>query len=63
MLSLEELASRFADPDRRYGVFQIIHGGAEDPARAEFYDRRGFAGIVGNIAYNRRFPEDRGTPN
>ena len=59
MLSLEELVSRFADPDRRYGVFQIIHGGAEDPARAEFYDRRGFAGIVGNIAYNRRFPEDR----
>ena len=46
----------FGEPDRRYGVFQIIHGGAADPSRAEYYDERGFAGIVGNIPYSREFP-------
>ncbi len=56
--SFETIAAGFRDPDRRYGVFQIIHGGAADPGRAEFYDRRGFAGIVGNIPYNWDFPED-----
>ncbi len=53
-----EIAAGFRDPDRRYGVFQIIHGGAADPGRAEYYDRRGFAGIVGNIPYNWDFPGD-----
>ena len=48
----------FRNPDRRYGVFQIIHGGAADPSRAEYYDKRGFAGIVGNIPYSRDFPDN-----
>ncbi|MBQ7153789.1 MAG: hypothetical protein IJR83_07655 [Clostridia bacterium] len=48
----------FSAPDRRYGVYQIIHGGIVDPATAEWYDRRGFAGVVGNVPYSWDFPHD-----
>ncbi|MBQ5972966.1 MAG: hypothetical protein IJL69_02100, partial [Oscillospiraceae bacterium] len=58
MKDLERLTENFRDPDRRYGVCQIIHTGVQDLSRAEYYDRRGFAGIVGNVDYGRRFPDD-----
>ena len=45
MKDLERLTENFRDPDRRYGVCQIIHTGVQDLSRAEYYDRRGFAGI------------------
>lgn len=51
-------SKRFRDPDRRFGVYQIIHSAAADPARAELYDRRGFAGVVGNVQYTRDFPDN-----
>lgn len=51
--------SRFTDPDRRFGIYQIIHSGvAAGEPLAESFDRRGYAGIVGNISYNRKFPQD-----
>ena len=56
--SFDKIAAGFRDPDRRYGVYQIIHGGAASPDLAEVFDRRGFAGIVGNIPYNWDFPHD-----
>ncbi|MBO4217562.1 MAG: hypothetical protein J5940_06430 [Clostridia bacterium] len=49
---------KFREPDRMFGVYQIIHGGAADLSRAELYDRRGFAGVVGNVPYTRDFPEN-----
>ena len=58
MSMITRYGEQFRDPDRRYGVFQIIHGGAADPSRAEYYDERGFAGIVGNVPYARDFPDD-----
>lgn len=53
----ERLAA-FRDPDRRYAVYQIIHGGACDQSRVAHYDERWFGGIVGNIQYTRGFPDD-----
>ena len=53
----------FREPDRRYAVYQIIHGGAQDVSRVDFFDRRWFAGIVGNIAYDRTFPENENAWN
>ncbi|MDD7773788.1 MAG: hypothetical protein PT954_05105, partial [Eubacteriales bacterium] len=58
MDKLHRYAKPFADPDRRYAVYQIIHGGAADPALAKHYDALGFGGIVGNIPYTRAFPHD-----
>ena len=48
----------FTEPDRRYAVYQIIHGGAADASRAAYYDERWFGGIVGNIPYTMQFPDD-----
>ena len=59
MDKINDLRSGFKDPDRRYGVYQIIHGGAADPSRAAHFDECGFAGIVGNIPYSREFPENK----
>lgn len=50
---------QFRDPDRRYAVYQIIHGGASDQSRVDFYEKRGFAGIVGNINYDFSFPDNK----
>lgn len=58
MDKLHRYEKPFADPDRRYAVYQIIHGGAADPALAKHYDALGFGGIVGNIPYTRAFPHD-----
>ena len=58
MDKINDLRSGFKNPDRRYGVYQIIHGGAADPSRAAHFDECGFAGIVGNIPYSREFPDN-----
>ena len=48
----------FVRPERRYGIYPIIHGAvAGDLSRAERLERLGFAGIVGNVPYGRTFPE------
>lgn len=56
----EDIGAGFASPDRRYGVYPIIHGGSARPELAEVYDRGGFAGIVGNVSYGAGFPDDAG---
>ncbi|NLE54047.1 MAG: hypothetical protein GX617_03835 [Lentisphaerae bacterium] len=49
----------FVRPERRYGIYPIIHGAvAGDLSRAERLERLGFAGIVGNVPYGRTFPDD-----
>lgn len=60
MKKLEQFCGGFASPDRRYAVYQIIHGGAANPDRAEYYDERWFGGIVGNVPYRMGFPDDDG---
>jgi len=52
------LIDSFKEPDRRYAIYQIIHGGIADPALADRFDRCGFGGVVGNIPYNYSFPDD-----
>ena len=58
MKDYDRFIERFKNPDRRFGVYQIIHGGAADLSRVDLYDRRGFAGVVGNIPYTYEFPDD-----
>lgn len=58
MEKLHRYEKPFADPDRRYAVYQIIHGGAASPELAAHYDELGFGGIVGNIPYTTDFPND-----
>ncbi|MBQ8642686.1 MAG: hypothetical protein IJ480_10785 [Clostridia bacterium] len=58
MSQIEKLAQSFREPDRRYAVYQIIHGGAADAERAAYYDERWFGGIVGNVNYPADFPDN-----
>lgn len=58
MADFKKFTDGFRNPDRRYAVYQIIHGGAADLSRVDFYDKRWFAGIVGNVQYNMDFPND-----
>ena len=58
MKKLEQFQSPFSTPDRRYAVYQIIHGGAANPTLAQTFDDRWFAGIVGNVPYGAGFPDD-----
>ncbi|MBQ2336236.1 MAG: hypothetical protein II381_07985, partial [Victivallales bacterium] len=54
-----ELKKAFQNPDRRYAIYPIIHGGvAANPSRAEDIERKGFAGIVGNVPYGEGYPDD-----
>ena len=54
-----ELKKVFQHPDRRYAIYPIIHGGvAANPSRAEDIERKGFAGIVGNVPYGEGYPDD-----
>ncbi|MDD4772677.1 MAG: hypothetical protein PHZ09_03640, partial [Eubacteriales bacterium] len=49
----------FKNPDRRYAIYPIIHGGmASGRDIAEHYDKLGFAGVVGNVPYGRGFPDN-----
>ena len=58
MKKQEQFYEGFRNPDRRYAVYQIIHGGASVPELAANYDARWFGGIVGNIPYTETFPND-----
>ena len=54
-----ELKKAFQNPDRRYAIYPIIHGGvAANPSRAEDIEKKGFAGIVGNVPYGEGYPDD-----
>ncbi len=47
----------FCNPPREYGVYPIIHDGIGDfQNTVSRLDDCGFAGVVGNIAYDERFP-------
>lgn len=59
MSKMQSIKEAFQNPDRRYAVYQIIHGGAADKARAAYYDERWFGGIVGNINYPLDFPDNK----
>lgn len=49
----------FKNPDRKYAIYPIIHGKTADCEElVEKHNRLGFAGMVGNIAYNWQFPND-----
>ncbi|HPT85413.1 MAG TPA: glycosyl hydrolase [Bacillota bacterium] len=74
------IRTEFTSPDRKYGIYQIIHGevaaspssgaditgqgkppphspGAAD-RRRDYFERCGFAGVVGNVPYGDGFPDD-----
>ncbi|NLV74636.1 MAG: hypothetical protein GXY52_08135 [Chloroflexi bacterium] len=57
MSIIEKYGKSFANPDRRNAIYQIIHGGAVDKEKAEYYDSRWFGGIVGNVPYTSEFPD------
>ncbi len=59
MNKFKQFEKGFAEPDRRYAVFQIIHDGAANKNLVDHYDERWFAGIVGNIPYTEGFPDDK----
>lgn len=48
----------FAEPDRRYAIYPIIHAAISDTERVEQYDACGFAGVVGNVSYSGRNAEE-----
>ncbi len=59
MCSFEKYEEGFKTPDRRYAIYPIIHANLGPNERVDAYEKNGFAGVVGNINYNRGvFPED-----
>jgi len=57
MNGFEHFEEHFKNPDRRYAIYQIIHDYIAH-ADADYYDRSGFAGVVGNVAYTVPSPTD-----
>lgn len=53
--SLEEILK---NPERRYGIFKIIHGKVLNDEMIDEIDSCGFAGIVGNIDYQPDFNDN-----
>ena len=54
-----ELKETFRNPNRRYAIYPIVHGGvAASPGFAEQFDAKGFAGVVGNVPYGEGYPDD-----
>lgn len=51
---------RFAEPDRRYAIYQIIHDkiATEPEKKLQFVQEYGFAGVVGNVDYTVDFPDN-----
>ncbi len=58
MKNFEHFAKSFKDPDRRYAIYPIIHSGITSAKDFDYYDRCGFAGVVGNTYYNMVSPTD-----
>ena len=48
----------FQNPPREYGVYPIIHSNVTKQELVDEYDRKGFAGVVGNIDYTPDYPEN-----
>ncbi len=42
----------FKNPARKYAIYPIVHGRVKNKSLIETYDRRWFAGVVGNIDYS-----------
>ena len=56
---MSAFTDKFKNPDRRYAIYPIIHGGmASDSGAAARCEDLGFAGAVGNVPYGRGFPDD-----
>ncbi len=52
-------ANKFLEPDRRYAIYPIYHQGILRKAReVDALLDCGYAGVVGNLPYTERFPED-----
>ena len=58
MNGFEHFAEHFKNPDRRYAIYPIIHDRIAGNVDIDYYDRCGFAGIVGNVAYTLPSPFD-----
>lgn len=52
---IEKLRSVIQNPNRRYGVYPIIHHNVLKEGVVERMDECGFAGVVANIEYRRHF--------
>jgi len=48
---MKKILEGFKNPDRKYAIYQIIHGKVKDQTLVDIYDKRWFAGVVGNIDY------------
>ena len=51
----EKLNQILKNPDRRYGVYPIIHHNVLKDELIDQMDQDGFAGVVANIEYRRHF--------
>ncbi len=58
MNNFEKLKQAMDNPDRKYGVYPIIHHNILDNEQIEKNDEDGFAGVVANIEYRRGFDVD-----
>ena len=54
----EKLMQIMENPDRRYGVYPIIHHNVLKDELIQQMDDDGFAGVVANIEYRRHFDID-----
>ena len=57
-MSIDKYKDGFKNPDRKYAIYPIIHGGASNPVNVDRHYDLGFAGIVGNIPYTLQFPNN-----
>ena len=58
--TIEKLNQCLKNPDRRHAIYPIIHHKvAENPELVDWAEKHWFAGIVGNVPYNRDFPNDQ----
>ncbi|MBE7035222.1 MAG: hypothetical protein E7402_03740 [Ruminococcaceae bacterium] len=59
MSKIDRYKAGFKKPDRRYAIYPILHGNSFEKETIETLDRRGFAGVVGNVPYTKDFPNDQ----
>lgn len=59
MKDRKQFEKKFRNPDRRYAIFPVIHDRiVTDPGFADWIERQGFAGVVGNVPYGENYPDD-----
>lgn len=57
MSGFNNFKESFKNPDRRYAIFPIIHSGLGGGTDFAYFERCGFAGVVGNVSYSKtEFP-------